>query len=136
MRRSVVFVLTLTLVAAAPAAAKQGAQAHLLAPLSIRAAAGALITVKWTVDVPGAGGKRVPFAAIGMFVRLIGRNGVSSSATAPEKHGPPYTARIRVPLGGIRNIQLGLHGWALTPTGKHPAPVLFPITNNPLHLKP
>jgi hypothetical protein len=135
VRRGVVFVLTLTLAAAAPAAAKEGAQAHLLASLPIHATAGALITVKWTVDVPAAGGKRVPFRASGMFVRLIGRNGAFNTATAPQ-NSPRYSAWIRVPLGGIRGIQIGLRGWAVTPTGRHPAPVLFPITNNPLHLKP
>jgi len=135
MRRSIVFALTLTLAAAAPAAAKEGAQAHLLTPLPSHANAGAVVTVKWTVDATGANGKRVPFGAIGMFVRLVGRNGASTTATAPQ-HGQPYSVRIRVPRGGIRNIQVGLHGWALTPTGKHPAPELFPITNNPLHPKP
>jgi hypothetical protein len=133
VKRSFVVVLAVTLVAASPAAAKQGAQARLLGPLPIHARAGTVITVKWTVDAPGPDGRRVPFGAIGMFVRLIGRNGAATSATAPQKHGPPYSARIRVPLGGIHDIQLGLHGWAITPSGKHPAPMLFPITNSPLH---
>jgi hypothetical protein len=48
-----------------------------------------------------------------MFVRLIGRNGAFNTATAPQ-NGPPYSARIRVPLGGIRGIQMGLRGWAVT----------------------
>ncbi len=136
MRRRIAFVFLLTLAAAAPAAAKQGAQAHLLTPLPSNAKTGTLITVKWAVDIPGANGTRVPFKAVGMFVKLIGRSGASTTATAPQEHGPPYSAHIRVPRGGIRNIQVGLHGWAFTPTGKHPAPVLFPITNNPLHPKP
>jgi hypothetical protein len=73
----------------------------------------------------------VPFGATGMFVRLVGRNGASTTATAPQKYGPPYSARIRVPVGGMRNIKLGLHSWASIPTGTHRAPMLFPITNNP-----
>ena len=133
--RCAVLVFALALVAAAPVAAKEGAQAHLLTPLPIHASAGALITVTWTVDVPGAGGKRAPFRAGGMFVRLIGRKGASNTATAAQD-GPPYTARVRVPRGGIRGIQIGLRGWAVTPSGSHPAPVLFPITNNPLAPKP
>ena len=43
---------------------------------------GALMTVRWTVDVLGSHGKRVPFGALGMFVRLVGTNGTSTSATA------------------------------------------------------
>jgi hypothetical protein len=136
MRRGVVVALTLMLAAAAPAAAKEGAQAHLLTPLPSHANAGAVITVKWTVDTPGANGRRIPFAASGMFVKLVGPTGASTTATAPQEHGPPYSVQIRVPTGGIRTIQIGLHGWALTPTGKHPAPELFPITNNPLHRTP
>jgi hypothetical protein len=96
---------------AAPAAsAKEGAQAHLLAPLPAHPVAGRLITVRWTVDVPGAHGKRVPFGAIGMFVRLIGAPGAATTATAPQTHGPPYSVRIRVPRGGVRAIRFGLHG--------------------------
>jgi len=127
MRSGALFAVVITLAAAVPAAAKDGEQAHLLAPLPGRAKAGAVITVQWTVDAPGANGKRVPFWAVGMFVRLIGSNGASTIATAPQKHGPPYTVRIHVPTGGIHRVQFGLRGWASTPTGTHPAPVLFPI---------
>jgi hypothetical protein len=86
--------------------------------------------------MPGTDGNRAPFGAIGMFVRLVGAGGASTTAAAPQVYGPPYSVQIRVPPGGIRNIEIGLHGWALTPSGKHPAPELFPITNNPLHPKP
>jgi hypothetical protein len=88
--------------------AKEGAQVHLLVSLPSDPAPGSVITIRWTVDVPGADGKRVPFAAIGMFVRLVGRNGASTTATA--LHGPPYCVRIRVPRARIRAIRFGLHG--------------------------
>src|SRR5258706_4078885 len=123
-----VCVLVVALAAAVPAAAKDGAQAHLLAPLPTNSPPGTFITVRWSVDVPRTDGNRVPFGAIGMFVKLVGRSGPSTTATAPQTHGPPYSVHIRIPPGGIRNIQIGLHGWALTPSGKHPAPELFPIT--------
>lgn len=126
-------VLVAALAAAVPAAAKEGAHAHLLAPLPAHPNPGTFITVRWSVDVPGPGGKRVPFGAIGMFVRLVGGDGASTTAAAPQVYGPPYSVRIRVPAGGVRDIQIGLRGWALTPSGRHPAPELFPITNNPLH---
>jgi hypothetical protein len=128
-------IVVVALVAAPGAAAKEGAQAHLLAPLPKSATPGTFITVRWSVDVPGPDGRRVPFGAIGMFVKLVGRSGPSTTATAAQEHGPPYSVQIRIPPGGIRNIQIGLHGWALTPSGKHPAPELFPITNNSLHPK-
>jgi hypothetical protein len=124
MRRRLGFVLVLMLAAASPAAAKDGAQAHLLAPLPTHPAPGTFITVRWTVDVPGANGKRVAFGAIGMFVTLRGRNGASAVATAPQTHGPPYSARIRVPLGGIRAIRFGLHGYS---TLHRTANIFFPL---------
>jgi hypothetical protein len=125
---------TLVVAVAAPAAAKNGAEARLLTQLPLHAKPGAVISINWTVDEPAANGKRVPFGASGMFVRLIGRGNASTTATAPQ-NGPPYSVRIRVPRGGIRNIEVGLHGWASTPTGTHPAPVLFPIANNPFSSK-
>lgn len=133
MRRSVIFALTLVALAAAgPAATKDGAKARLLSPLAISAKAGTVIGVKWTVESRNASGKAVPFGATGMFVKLIGRSGASTTATSSQTHGPPYSVRVRVPPGGIRSIRLGLHSWASTPTGDHSAPWFFPITNNPL----
>jgi hypothetical protein len=109
MRILAIVAAALALVAPA-ALAKEGAQAHLLAPLPSHPRPGALMTIRWTVDVPGAKGRRVPFGAIGMFVRLVGRNGASTVATARQMEGPPYSVRIRVPGGGIRAIRFGLHG--------------------------
>ena len=109
--RKLLLVATLAILAAPAASAKDGAQAHLLRPLPSHPAEGTMITIRWTVTVPGAGGKREPFGATGMFVKLIGRNHASTTATAPQKHGPPYSVRIRVPRGGIRAVRFGLHGW-------------------------
>jgi hypothetical protein len=119
-------VVVIALVLAVPAAAKEGAQAHLLSELPKHAAPGAFVSIRWTVDVPRTGGKRVPFSAIGMFVRLHGTNGALTSATAPQKEGPPYSVRIRVPRGGIRAIRFGLMGTSCGPAGCHPAPMYFP----------
>ncbi|HZR95855.1 MAG TPA: hypothetical protein VFA56_09170 [Gaiellaceae bacterium] len=103
-------VLVLAGVAAGPAAGKLAPRAHLLAPLPTSARAGALVTVRWTVTVRDAGGARQGFSAIGMVVRLIGRNGASTTAVARENAGPPYSARLRVPAGGIRGVRFGLAG--------------------------
>jgi hypothetical protein len=109
------------------ASAKDGAQAHLLAPLPAHAHAGALITVRWTVTVTDAHGAQTPFGAIGMFANIVGAHHVTTSATATQSHAP-FSVRISVPAGGIHAIKLGLHGFASGPAGTRPAPVFFPIT--------
>jgi hypothetical protein len=107
--KSFACVVLVALAVAAGAAAKEGAQAHLLAPLPKHPTPGTKITVRWTVDVPGPNGTRSGFSAMGMFVRLVGRGGASTTALAKED-GPPYSARIRVPKGGIRSVRFGLAG--------------------------
>jgi len=110
-----------------PAAyAKSGAQAHLLSPLPAHARAGTLITVRWTVTMLGAHGKRVLFGAVGMFATLIGPSGITMNATAKQSQ-PPYSVRIRGPAGGIHRLKLGLHSFSSTPTGTHSAPWYLPI---------
>jgi hypothetical protein len=118
-------VFAVALAVAAPATAKEGAQAHLLTPLPASPVPGTLITVRWTVDVPSASGRRVPFGAQGMFVRLIGRGGAMTSATSPQTHGPPYSVHIRVPRGGIRVVRFGLRA--------RPADVFFPLRGNAIY---
>jgi len=103
-------VVLVALAAASSASAKGGAQAHLLRPLPTRATPGMLITVRWKVDVPGESGYRVGLSAVGMFVRLVGPGGASTVAAARENVGPPYSARIRVPKGGIRLVRFGVAG--------------------------
>lgn len=120
-------VAAVALASAAPAAAKEGAQAHLLSPLPRDARPGSVISIRWTVDVPGAKGKRVPFSAVGMFVRLRGTGPGVVTASAPQLEGPPYSVRIRVPRGGIRVIRFGLMGSSCRPSGCSPSPMYFPL---------
>lgn len=111
---------------AAPAAAKEGAQAHLLSQLPAQAKAGSLIVVRWRVDVPGPNGTRVPFGASDMFVELIGAQAKTRAfADRSLRYGPPYSTRIRVPRGGVHAIRFGVMGTATTPSGTHPAPMYF-----------
>jgi hypothetical protein len=132
MKRILVTAAALALLAAPAASAKEGAKAHLLTSLPIHSRAGTIVTVRWTVDVPGSHGRRIPFGAIGMFARLIGTDGATTTATATQSSGP-FTVRIRVPAGGIRQIRLGLEGTAMEADGTtQAAPMLFPITNDPL----
>jgi hypothetical protein len=126
MRRLLPLAVAVAALAVPAASAKEGAQAHLLAPLPAHPAPGSLITIRWSIDVPGARGKRVPFGAIGMFVRLVGRAGSSTSATAPQ-YQPPYRVRIRVPAGGIRSVRFGLEGTSCGPAGCKPSPMFFPL---------
>ena len=53
---------------------------------------------------------RVGFSAIGMMVRLVGPGGASTTAQSRENVGPPYSARVRVPTGGIRMVRFGIAG--------------------------
>ena len=121
--RKLLLVTTVAILAAPAASAKEGAQAHLLRSLPAHHGAGTLITIRWTVTVPGSAGKREPFSAIGMFVRLVGANHATTTATAPQKHGPPYSVRIRVPRGAIRAIRFGLHGR----NDNGPSDIYFPL---------
>lgn len=111
---------------AAPAAAKEGAQAHLLSKLPAHPRPGSTIVVRWQVDVPGPDGKRQPFGGSYMFVKLIGK-GASTLAYANQAlhYGPPYSTRIRVPRGGIRAIRFGIMGTLTTPAGSRPWPDYF-----------
>jgi hypothetical protein len=125
MKRTLLLAAVIAVLAAPAASAKEGAQAHLLAPLPPHPSADSL-TLRWSVDVPGTPGTRRPFGAIGMFVRLLGREGASTRATAPQ-YEPPYHVRIRVPAGGIRSIRFGLMGTSCGPSGCKPSPMFFPL---------
>ena len=112
---------------AAPAAAKEGAQAHLLSKLPAQAKAGSWVVVRWRVDVPGPNGTRVPFGAEDMFVQLVGVHGAKTRAYANQAlhYGPPYSTRIRVPRGGIHAIRFGVMGTSSGPSGTTKAPMFF-----------
>jgi hypothetical protein len=62
-----------------------------------------------------------------MFVRLVGRDGASTSAAAMQTGGPPYSARIRVPRGGISRIRFGLMGTSCDSTRCRPSPGFFSL---------
>jgi hypothetical protein len=91
-------------------AAKEAPQAHLLRPLPKSASPGSFITVRWSVTVLEPDGTRDGFSAIGMLVRLVGRGGTSTTALARENVGPPYSARLRAPRGGILAVRFGIAG--------------------------
>jgi hypothetical protein len=96
------------------------------------APAGSRIKVTWTMGTPKQRYQK-SFEGRGLFVRLLSASG-GASTTAPAHGGAGrYTATVAVPRGGIRDIQIGIHGWSDGPAGRHPAPALFPVMNNPFH---
>ncbi len=124
-------VAALALVAAPLAAAKNDARATLLTRVPAKAPAGTTFAVAWIVTIADERGRRQPFGAGGMFVRLMSPlRGGSTKVYAKGVQGR-YHARVRVPRGGMRDIQLGLRSWVSDPEGTRESDWLFPITNNP-----
>jgi len=76
-------------------------------------------------------GRRRPFGAGGMFVRLLSPVRGQSVKVYAKGVGGHYHATVRVPRGGLRGIQLGLRSWVSDPNGTRESDWLFPITNNP-----
>jgi hypothetical protein len=123
------------LVAALPAAAKEGVTATLESAVPVDAAAGTRLTVSWTLSARDEDGTRRPFSALPVFVRLLSKTGagakVAFASSAADDDGR-YAASVVVPDGGIRDVQIGLRGFTSGANGTHNADVLFPIANDPL----
>jgi hypothetical protein len=120
----------LLLVAEPVAHAKEGVTARLLAPLPLDAGPGEKVTVVWALGGPDEQGRRRPFNAIGVFVRLLSATGGRSTVgfATPDAHPQGrYEARVAVPEGGIGGVQVGLRG---TSDGAA-ADTLFPLENDP-----
>lgn len=124
----VVVLVSLAVLAPARALAKEGAVAHLGNPSVLGAPTGKRVTLVWTLR---AGGK--PFGAQGVYVRLRGRAGATSTGDAVEVGSGRYRARVLIPRGGVQAIFIRLRGWATGPRGTHRADMSFPITNDPTH---
>jgi len=114
----------LTSNASSPPIARGWVKATLTGPVDLTARPGTRIRIAWTFDHRFGGG--------GIFVRLVSASGGPAEIAAA--HGAPghYAAVVRVPDGGIGAIQIGIEGTTSGANGTHPAPVLFPITNDPL----
>jgi hypothetical protein len=126
MRLVLLSLTVLAALAAVPAAApKEGAQAVLTTTVPLGAKAGSTVEIAWTVTVPDEAGRRHPFNAIGMFVRLLSRTGAPSTigfATPTAHEDGRYDARVAVPSGGIGGLRAGLRG---------STDVVFPVVNDP-----
>jgi hypothetical protein len=94
---------------AMPAAAKEGVRAKLDEPVRLGTAPGRTVTVAWhLVDQEGGS-----FSASGIYLRVsrCGRRPLTVSAT--ERSPGAYSARVKVPKGGILKLLVGLQGWRI-----------------------
>jgi hypothetical protein len=122
-------VLAVVLALPAPAGAKGDVVARVLTPIPRDAAPGTTVSVAWTLTVVEAG-KRRPFRAGYVFVRLVGLNGVRTPLAYGVEAGRPggrYRARVRVPRGGVRRVEIGIMGTVCDGDGCRPKPRLFRI---------
>jgi hypothetical protein len=121
----------LALVAALPAAAKEGVEATLTSSIPLDAPAATRLQVSWTLAYV-EDGKRRPFGAGGLFVRLRSRSAAKAETAFASGDRGTYRATVVVPEGGIGDIEFGLVGWQSGENGTRRADRIFPITNDPL----
>lgn len=127
--RRLVLVIVFALVAASAAGAKEGVEATILSTIPKDATPGSTLHVEWRLAEVNSG---QPFGAGGIFVRLVGAGGATTTATADEVRPGRFAAKVVVPGGGIRRIRIGLHSWSSGPRGTRRADMFFRIVNNPL----
>jgi hypothetical protein len=112
MRRLHLFAVLLIAAGALPAmpvAAKEGVRAKLDRPVRLDRPPGRTVQVAWHLtDQQGR-----PFGASGIYLRVsrCGRRPLRIPASAQGRGG--YSARVRVPQGGIRKLVVGLRGWRI-----------------------
>ena len=106
---------------AMPAAAKDGVRAELDEPVRLGTPAGETIKMVWRlVDQEGRA-----FGASGIYLRVsrCGRTPLTVPATERWRGG--YSARVKVPKGGIRRLRVGLRGWRIIGDRKERADRFF-----------
>src|SRR2546423_1418661 len=100
MRVALTTLMLVGLLAFVPAAgAKDGLSAELLTPVSAEAEPGSALDLEWKLTSLD-GSKRVPFNAMGVFVRLLdARGGAPTTALAQGSSHPDglYSASVQVP---------------------------------------
>jgi len=128
-RRVVAYVIVTAAAAAlvaAPTFAKEGVVARVLTPIERDAQAGTKLTVVWTLSSV-EGGKRRPFGAGGVFIRLFGADGARSPRVYASQIGSGrYRAQVRVHRGGVQRVVIGLMSMRCAGSCR-PAPRLFPL---------
>jgi hypothetical protein len=123
------------LAAALPAAGKEGVKATLTTNIPLDAPAGTQVKVAWSLAGVDENGRRYPFGANGVFVRLVSASGAAATtgfAPSGTYTTGEYAATVVVPEGGIGDVRIGLRGFSSGATGYRESAMLFPITNDPL----
>jgi len=130
-----VIVGTGALLAAPPAGAKEDVKATLTTSIPLDSPAGTELTVTWRLFAVDENGRRQPFDANGVFIRLLSASGAASTegvASVGAHATGDYEAAVIVPEGGIRDVELGLAGWVSDANGTRRSDVIFLITNDPV----
>ena len=121
------FAAALLLVGAASVAAKEGVQARVVTPIPREAAPGSRVTVVWTLSSIDEG-RRVPFGASAVFIRLFGPGDARTPRAFGAERAPGrFSARPRIPRGGVKRVVFGLMGTACDANGCRPSPAVFRI---------
>jgi len=104
-----------------PAVAKEGVRAKLDEPVVLDAAPGKTITVAWRlIDEAG-----LPFGASGIYLGVSRCGRRPLTVHARERGHGRYSARVKVPKGGIRKLLVGLEGWRIIGDRKERADAFF-----------
>jgi hypothetical protein len=106
---------------AVPVTAKEGVRAKLEAPVSLDSAPGTTIRVAWRL-VDANGGR---FGAAGIYLRVSRCAGKPRRVRATARTDGSYSARVKVPKGGIRKLAVGLKGWRIIGALKERADATF-----------
>jgi len=108
------------LVAAFPAAGKDGVKATLETAIPLDAPAGTRLHIAWKLANPAGR----PFSAGGVYVRLVSASGAPAEtgvAPSDSQSMGEYAATVAVPEGGIGDVVIGLRGWTSGASGTHRA---------------
>ena len=104
--------------------AKSGIVARLDAPVPNHARAGSVLTIGWTLTVPGSSG----LTGTDTILRLYPANGGEPSDwDARQDRGNHYVATLTVPAGGIETIGIGIPGESCTQSACVPAVAFFTV---------
>ncbi len=123
MRRALLLLVVIVAAAllALPAVAKEGVTAKLDEPVRLSTAPGKTIRVAWRlVDPEGQ-----PFGAGGIYLRVSRCRGKPMMVPAIDRSRGRFSARVKVPRGGIRKVRVGLPGWRIIGEKKERADMLF-----------
>jgi hypothetical protein len=118
------------LTAVAPAVGKSGMTANLLGHPSLAASPGTQVRIAWKLSPATAQ------AAHGdddrFYVRLLSATGGRSTHAYGKFRSRRYMATVRIPRGGVSDIEIRLKGWVFMPgQPAKRADALIPIANDP-----